>query len=522
MKRKKQLEDEEVVDLDRQREALRADLHGMVRELDRLKNFAEKDQKQIQDLRHEHDALNKNIVKSHDKTKKQKETVQDHEGTSSEMRAEINEQKKLLADAMKRAHELDKQREKYGIELSQQIAKHNHGVEELKNRDNKMSESRKNLSDVRAKLAQQKTAYEGVRTDRNLFSKNLVESQDEIAEMKRKFKIMYHQIEQLKEEIKEKEQALIKEHFEHNRVQKSMQTSKDKLEKLKKKQATLRQTKLAQESEIKKLGQTIQEAEQERQAAEKEYEEVISQRDILGTQLIRRNDELALLYEKVKIQQSTLQTGEVAYKERLEEIRALKIQIANLNREMEIQAQKTNNGDERKRQVYELQRELLHERTKVKALSEELENPMNVHRWRKLEGSDPSQTEMMAKVKALQRRFIAKTEEAVEKDLLIHEKEKLFIELQNILAAQPGPQAAEQVSAMQQALKERTKQMKAMAAELNMYHSQVHDNKDELDRLLRELQQMKRRYFEQKRREQLQREAQRGELKGAPDSEKET
>merc|ERR1712193_463655 len=246
--------------------------------------------------------------------------------------------------------------------------------------------------------------------------------------------------------------------------------------------------------------------EAERLAAEKEYEEVISQRDILGTQLIRRNDELALLYEKVKIQQSTLQAGEVAYKERLEEIRAL-----------EIQAQKTNNGDERKRQVYELQRELLHERTKVKAPSEELENPMNVHRWRKLEGSDPSQTEMMAKVKALQRRFIAKTEEAVEKDLLIHEKEKLFIELQNILAAPPGPQAAEQVSAMQQALKERTKQMKAMAAELNMYHSQVHDNKDELDRLLRELQQMKRRYFEQKRREQLQREAQRGELKGAPD-----
>jgi hypothetical protein len=33
---------------------------------------------------------------------------------------------------------------------------------------------------------------------------------------------------------------------------------------------------------------------------------VINERDILGTQLIRRNDELALLYEKLKIQQSTL------------------------------------------------------------------------------------------------------------------------------------------------------------------------------------------------------------------------
>ena len=39
--------------------------------------------------------------------------------------------------------------------------------------------------------------------------------------------------------------------------------------------------------------------------------QVISERDILGTQLVRRNDELALLYEKIKIQQSTLNKGEV-------------------------------------------------------------------------------------------------------------------------------------------------------------------------------------------------------------------
>jgi hypothetical protein len=42
--------------------------------------------------------------------------------------------------------------------------------------------------------------------------------------------------------------------------------------------------------------------------------QVINERDILGTQLIRRNDELALLYEKIKIQQSTLNKGEVQYR----------------------------------------------------------------------------------------------------------------------------------------------------------------------------------------------------------------
>lgn len=53
------------------------------------------------------------------------------------------------------------------------------------------------------------------------------------------------------------------------------------------------------------------------------------------------------------------------------------------------------------------------EKTKVKALSEELENPMNVHRWRKLEGSDPTTFEMIQKIHTLQKRLISKTEEVL-------------------------------------------------------------------------------------------------------------
>jgi len=48
----------------------------------------------------------------------------------------------------------------------------------------------------------------------------LLAVQDEITEMKRKLKIMNHQIDQLKEEISTKESALVKEHLEHQRVEK--------------------------------------------------------------------------------------------------------------------------------------------------------------------------------------------------------------------------------------------------------------------------------------------------------------
>ena len=48
----------------------------------------------------------------------------------------------------------------------------------------------------------------------------------------------------------------------------------------------------------------------------------------------------------------------------------------------------------------------------------------------------------------------------MEKELLIQEKEKLYVELKHILARQPGPEVAEQLQIYQQTLREKTKQMK--------------------------------------------------------------
>jgi hypothetical protein len=70
--------------------------------------------------------------------------------------------------------------------------------EEVKLKEMQITDMGKKVTESEQKLKQQQQLYEAVRSDRNLYSKNLIESQDEIAEMKRKFKIMSHQIEQLK------------------------------------------------------------------------------------------------------------------------------------------------------------------------------------------------------------------------------------------------------------------------------------------------------------------------------------
>merc|ERR1719265_1984490 len=465
---------------------------------------ADSDKKKIEDLLRERDILNKNVIKADERTKKQIDLVKRQETQALNLSKDIARWKQDAQEFKKRIFELEKQREKYGIELSQANSKYFNALEELKRRDERLTELKKQIADVRAKLNQQKNLYDAVCTDRNLYSKNLIESNEEITEMKRKFKIMYHQIEQLKEEIKDKDSALIKEHFEHHKVQKANEDIKEKLGNAQKRMRNLTNIVETQRTEIKKLEATIQEAEQEKQSQQKEYEGVISERDILGTQLIRRNEELALLYEKIKIQQSTLQKGEIQFKERVDEIASFKNNIRKLNRELHVARNQVVNIEALKKEIHHLHKELLQEQSKCKALQEELENPMNVHRWRKLEGSDPATYEMLQKVTTLQSRLIHKSEEVMAKDALMVDKEKAYLTLKSILARQPGPEVREQLEMYEENLKEKTKQMRTMSQELKHYHGQVADLKDEIERYNKELAGMKQHFFVQRRQKQAQ------------------
>jgi len=481
--------------------------------MEQLKRQAEVDSKQIVDLLHERDILNKAVIKADERSRQQVELVTRHKSQANTLGKDLQRWKMELQLKLQRIAELNRQREKYARELSVAEERHRDACEELKNRDNHMVHLKNGITDKKNKLSQQKNLYEAVRTDKNLYSKNLLESQEEIAEMRKKFKVMYHQIEQLKEEIKEKDKAMITEHFDHEFIKKETEKTKDNLLKHQKQQRKSQQVVELQQQEIKKLESTIQEAEVERQNQRKEFEAVTSERNILDTQLIRRNEELAVLYEKIKIQESTLKKGEIQYKNRLEDMKKQKESIAVLKRDLCISEQEAENIGELKKEVYHLQRELLQERTKVKALSEELENPMNVHRWRKLDGSDPAMYELIEKVRTLQKRLIAKTEEVVAKDSEIKEKERLHKDLQGILEKQPGPEIMEQLEVYQETFAGKMKQMRAMQSELKTYQSQVGDYKDEIDRLTRELQDMKKKYFDQKKREQEFQDKQRGDTR---------
>eukprot|EP00828_Plagiopyla_frontata_P004424 TRINITY_DN11593_c0_g1_i1.p1 TRINITY_DN11593_c0_g1~~TRINITY_DN11593_c0_g1_i1.p1 ORF type:complete len:720 (-),score=184.60 TRINITY_DN11593_c0_g1_i1:201-2111(-) len=488
------------------KEIAKNNLAHLEKEVLESKKFARDDMKLLEELRKAREQMNKDVGKADVLNKRQGEHIVRKEDELKQLEGEILTLRKQQDEMEKSVGTLEKEKEKYGIQASQANAKYFHALEEIKLKDNLISEFQKKNIETENKLKEQQKLYEQVRSEKNIYSKQVTETEDEIAEIKKRQKIVNHQISQLKEEKDAKEVALAKESFEHKKKEKWIEKRSIMLEK-QRKEIQLKEEQMKNlYGESEKFTSIFRQSEQQRNELKKEYENIVSERDILGTQLIRRNDESALLYEKIKIQEGTLANGEAEYRERMSDINLLNIKIQDLQREKRIVGAKASQVPKLKGEVNELEKDLILEKTRVKALSEELENPMNQERFRRLEGTDPDSYEMSNKIQTLQRRLIAKTEEVVEKEVILQQKEKNIQELREIMKRQPGIEEAKMISHCQQELKKRTRAMKAMAAELNMNQADVNKYKYEIEKINKEIQEMTRKYNEHKKRMQIEKE----------------
>lgn len=129
----------------------------------------------------------------------------------------------------------------------------------------------------------------------------------------------------------------------------------------------------------------------------------LKEKDLIGTQMIKRNEEIGLLKEKLQVIQMALDRGESQYNKRLDDIKLLKIEIANLRSQRNLLTRGLANTADMRQEVLQLNRVLTQERVKSKALEQEMSTPMNIHRWRKLEGNDPDKLDLIVKIQTLQK-----------------------------------------------------------------------------------------------------------------------
>ncbi|KAH8338477.1 hypothetical protein KR059_006394, partial [Drosophila kikkawai] len=130
-------------------------------------------------------------------------------------------------------------------------------------------------------------------------------------------------------------------------------------------------------------------------------DEVTKEKSLVGFQMVRRNDKLRLLQDKLNIMQNAIDRGTTQYNQRLEDIRLLKLEVTNLRMSHECMQKEVGHRSELRQEVIRLERQLNQERLRVSAFSEELSRPCRIHRWRVLMGKDPHRFELIRKVQSL-------------------------------------------------------------------------------------------------------------------------
>lgn len=191
-------------------------------------------------------------------------------------------------------------------------------------------------------------------------------------------------------------------------------------------------------------------------------------------------------------------------KKKKEEFRENFIKLEEMNSKNEQIKKELENYHPLKMELLTLQNEILKQQTRISALKAQLQITLNVHRWRKIEATDPEKFELIMKIQEIQRNIIEKSDQIQKQEQTIREKEAELFEYKNVIARYQYSNADEEIVKFQQTIKDKTQNMKQMVFELKNSKAQIEQLSLEIEVLKSKITKSEQEYFEKRKNEEIQ------------------
>lgn len=461
-----------IIDLARQNiPGLESQLKDQQSILYNMENDRSSKKRQLEKYKDELDQIIVRLLSHEDVEKEKKEElekvlseVESLEEKVVESLAESKRQSKLLA--VLSAQRDIKSRENSRIESKERDAKHQVKVKQLT-----ILDLTKRCNEISNRLKEFSALYEVVKNERNKYVNLIQSSAQAVAEMREKIRILHNEVEILSNERAAKDMALTKEDNAHQQAQNQRDALRQDLNRLLS-EYRHRQSNVEQQiQEIDKLNTVIRSLEKEIESLKVQYEKSAEMRNTTHQQLIERNDELCMLYERSNTQQDVLRKGELSIVKKQEEVRILKISLDELKRKYVIAQSKLPKIEEMKQTYQTYQTKIEEERKAIEEFSKKLEDPSNLERWRPLEGEDPDLEQLLAKIQVLEDRLNKKRESLIEKELVLEEITSLTEKLKNqaSMKKDSAKLLADELNDLHGKIRGVTKKMLSNVSELSMY-----------------------------------------------------
>merc|ERR1719482_357456 len=319
-------------------------------------------------------------------------------------------------------------------------------------------------------------------------------SSQDLSEKKEKLKILQNEVEILRMESAAKDRSLATTRMKAQRQVVQRDQLQNEKTHITAKGAALNEQVEQYVIEIDKLNLIINTIEREMVVLKRAYEKAVEARNFTGIQLIDRNDELCILWEKANIQEKLLKRGEDAMLSKDEEVRILRIELCEVQRKLQVLHRRIPDVPKMGVEVQKLWTQLQEEKKKSHQLSEELERPEgSMRKWRQLPGTDPDPETLQSKIAFLEERLNDKKESLLEKELVLEEVTTLSEKLraQAMEGRQGTLELSQKVNTFQSKIKDVTRKMMATVSELSMYQATAIKYEGEEEALQAELDQQR-------------------------------
>lgn len=340
----------------------------------------------------------------------------------------------------------------------------------IKGKDVILAEHQRKNLELQKRLKEFAEMYNIIRSERNKYVGLIQTASQRASEMGEKIKILGNEIEILRTIALNKERQLQKsklKEMNNNVIRDSLQRD---LAKVALTLQEMRQKKEQQKLEIGRLTNMVNQTEDLMMQLRKKYENAVQERNERGVQLIEREEEVCIFYEKINIQEMLTRNGDIEVQTMDEKIRFLKMKLAEEKRKIEQVHKTLPNKRALEAELVSLLIQFSQCHDKVNELEKNVESPETENRVRLLDGKDPSLSEMMKKIEELELSLAEKEEQLLEKDFIYEQVSRLSDRVR--AKAENGKQdtltLAKKVNELQKKIKDATRKMMSHIAELSM------------------------------------------------------
>ncbi|XP_075413771.1 coiled-coil domain-containing protein 146 [Tenrec ecaudatus] len=343
-------------------------------------------------------------------------------------------------------------------------------IKEIKAKDLEIRIHRKKKREIHRRLREFAKLYDSIRNERNKFVNLLHKAHQKVNEIKERHKMSLNELEILRNSAVTQERKLqnsMLKHANNVTIRESMQNDVCKLVA---KLQEMKEKKDVQLNNIDRLSNMITVIEEEMVQLRKKYEKAVQRRNECGVQLIEREEEVCIFYEKINIQEKMKLNGEIEIHVLEEKIRFLKLKIAEKQRQIRVTEKLLPAKRSLDAELAVLQIQFSQCTDKIRELEKQFINPEGENRTRFLPGKDLTEDQMITKLDELELQLAQKEEKLLEKDFIYEQVSRLTDRLCSKTHAckQDTLLLAKKMNGYQRKIKDATEKLMALVAELSM------------------------------------------------------